>query len=140
MLDNGFIADGEVDFLGIRIGGNLDCEGGKFLNTNSFALLAESAEIKGSIVLRNGFIANGEVDLAGATVGGSLNCKGGQFFNSNTNRCALSGEGMRINGKLPQLAMIVRVKEVFFHCGKSMIRSGMWEQDRGLDCRHMHKP
>ena len=38
--------------------------------------------------------------------------------------------GMTINGKLPQRAMIVRVKEVFFHCGKSMIRSGMWEPDR----------
>jgi uncharacterized protein len=37
---------------------------------------------------------------------------------------------MIINGKLPQLAMIVRVKEVFFHCGKSMIRSGMWEPAR----------
>ena len=38
--------------------------------------------------------------------------------------------GMAINGKLPQLAMIVRVKEAFFHCGKSMIRSGMWEPPR----------
>jgi hypothetical protein len=37
---------------------------------------------------------------------------------------------MIINGKLPQLAMIVRVNEVFFHCGKSMIRSGMWEPGR----------
>jgi hypothetical protein len=38
--------------------------------------------------------------------------------------------GMIIHGKLPHLAMIVRVKEVFFHCGKSMIRSGTWEPDR----------
>jgi uncharacterized protein len=37
---------------------------------------------------------------------------------------------MIINAKLPQLAMIVCVKEVFFHCGKSMIRSGMWEPER----------
>jgi predicted pyridoxine 5'-phosphate oxidase superfamily flavin-nucleotide-binding protein len=37
---------------------------------------------------------------------------------------------MEVNGKLPDLAMIVRVKEAFFHCGKSMIRSGMWEPDR----------
>ena len=39
-------------------------------------------------------------------------------------------EGMAVGGKLPDLAMIVRVREAFFHCGKSMIRSGMWEPDR----------
>src|SRR5207249_663027 len=37
---------------------------------------------------------------------------------------------MTVNGKAPDLAMIVRVREAFFHCGKSMIRSGMWEPDR----------
>ena len=38
--------------------------------------------------------------------------------------------GMAVSGKLPDLAMIVHVKEAFFHCGKSMILSGMWEPDR----------
>jgi predicted pyridoxine 5'-phosphate oxidase superfamily flavin-nucleotide-binding protein len=37
---------------------------------------------------------------------------------------------MAVNGKLPELALLVRVREAFFHCGKSMIRSGMWEPDR----------
>jgi len=37
---------------------------------------------------------------------------------------------MSVNEKVPDLAMIVRVREAFFHCGKSMIRSGMWEPDR----------
>jgi uncharacterized protein len=39
-------------------------------------------------------------------------------------------QGMAIHGKLPDLALLVRVREAFFHCGKSMIRSGMWEPDR----------
>ena len=39
-------------------------------------------------------------------------------------------ERMAVNGKLPELALLVRVREAFFHCGKSMIRSGMWEPDR----------
>ncbi|GEP61534.1 hypothetical protein RSO01_87000 [Reyranella soli] len=39
-------------------------------------------------------------------------------------------ESMEINGKLPDLALLVRVREAFFHCGKSMIRSRMWEPDR----------
>lgn len=37
---------------------------------------------------------------------------------------------MVVNGKLPQLALLVQVREAFFHCGKSMIRSGMWEPEK----------
>src|SRR4029077_1270011 len=37
---------------------------------------------------------------------------------------------MTVNGKAPDLATIVRVREAFFHCGKPMIRSGMWEPER----------
>jgi PPOX class probable FMN-dependent enzyme len=36
---------------------------------------------------------------------------------------------MAVNGKVPDLALIVHVKEAFFHCGKAMIRSGMWEPE-----------
>jgi len=39
-------------------------------------------------------------------------------------------ESMSVNGKLPDLALLVRVREAFFHCGKSMIRSRMWEPDK----------
>ena len=39
-------------------------------------------------------------------------------------------EQMALNGKTPRIAMLVHVREAFFHCGKSMIRSGMWEPDR----------
>jgi hypothetical protein len=37
---------------------------------------------------------------------------------------------MAVNGKTPTLALLVRVKEAFFHCGKSMMRSGMWEPEK----------
>lgn len=39
-------------------------------------------------------------------------------------------EAMAVEGKPPVLAMLVRVEEAFFHCGKAMIRSGMWEPER----------
>jgi uncharacterized protein len=39
-------------------------------------------------------------------------------------------EAMAVQGKRPDLALVVRVKEAFFHCGKSMIRSGLWEPER----------
>ena len=36
---------------------------------------------------------------------------------------------MVVNGHRPDLALLVRVEEAFFHCGKSMIRSRMWQPD-----------
>jgi len=36
---------------------------------------------------------------------------------------------MAIQNKAPQLALLVRVNEAFFHCGKSMIRSRLWQPD-----------
>lgn len=39
-------------------------------------------------------------------------------------------ETMSVKGKLPRFAIIVRVEEAMFHCGKSMIRSNMWNPDK----------
>jgi PPOX class probable FMN-dependent enzyme len=43
-------------------------------------------------------------------------------------------ESMRVNDRLPNLAIIVRVEEVFFHCAKAFRRSHLWDpahlQDR----------
>jgi PPOX class probable FMN-dependent enzyme len=38
-------------------------------------------------------------------------------------------ESMAVGDKVPTLALLVRVREAMFHCGKSMIRSHMWEPD-----------
>jgi PPOX class probable FMN-dependent enzyme len=39
-------------------------------------------------------------------------------------------EQMALNGKTPRIAMLVYVREAFFHCGKSMIRSGRPSNER----------
>ena len=36
---------------------------------------------------------------------------------------------MAVMDKVPTLALVVHVQEAMFHCGKSMIRSHMWEPD-----------
>jgi len=36
-------------------------------------------------------------------------------------------EKMAVNGKLPQLATVVTVERVFFHCAKCMMRSHLWD-------------
>lgn len=37
---------------------------------------------------------------------------------------------MAVKGRTPDLALVVRIDEAFFHCGKSIIRSGLWEPER----------
>jgi len=35
-----------------------------------------------------------------------------------------------IKGRVPDFAVIVRVEEAFYHCGKSIIRSRLWQPDQ----------
>lgn len=36
-------------------------------------------------------------------------------------------QGMAIDGRVPDLALVVQVREAFFHCAKCMVRSHLWE-------------
>jgi uncharacterized protein len=38
-----------------------------------------------------------------------------------------------LDGRVPNLALIVRVREAYFHCGKSLIRSRMWDPSSRVD-------
>ena len=37
---------------------------------------------------------------------------------------------MAINGRVPEFAIVVDVEEAFFHCGKAVLRSGLWKPDK----------
>lgn len=37
---------------------------------------------------------------------------------------------MVVNGHRPDLAILVRVAEAFYHCGKAVVRSGLWEPEK----------
>lgn len=37
---------------------------------------------------------------------------------------------MAVNGKLPDFALAVRVREAFFHCAKCIVRSNLWSADK----------
>jgi len=39
-------------------------------------------------------------------------------------------EQMAVNGKLPSLAVVVRVEAAFIHCAKCVIRSHLWESEQ----------
>jgi PPOX class probable FMN-dependent enzyme len=42
-------------------------------------------------------------------------------------------ERMAMQGKVPDLALVVTVEQAFIHCGKCMIRSRLWEGDAWPD-------
>jgi len=37
-----------------------------------------------------------------------------------------------VNGKLPRSGFLVTVEEVYFHCGKALIRSDLWNPDKRI--------
>jgi hypothetical protein len=89
-LNNGFEADGGVDFDDATIGKNLNCSDGLFTHSNSIALTMERASVKGNVLLCDGFSAEGQVNLSDATIDGYLDCASGKngrirFYNTQTN-------------------------------------------------------
>lgn len=42
-------------------------------------------------------------------------------------------ETMSVNHRIPEIAILVRVEEAFYHCGKAVIRSGMWQPEKWAD-------
>ncbi|MDX6750923.1 pyridoxamine 5'-phosphate oxidase family protein [Geminicoccaceae bacterium 1502E] len=39
-------------------------------------------------------------------------------------------EPLAVQGRMPTSALLVEVEEVYFHCGKAMIRSSLWDPER----------
>ena len=46
-----------------------------------------------------------------------------------TNNPALL-EPLAVNGKVPRSAILVTAEEIYFHCGKALIRSDLWNPDK----------
>ena len=44
---------------------------------------------------------------------------------------------MAVNGRMPKLAIVVEVAEVFLHCAKAFRRSGLWDPEARQDRREM---
>jgi sRNA-binding regulator protein Hfq len=87
---NGFVANGMVRMFAAKIGGNLECDGGKFHNPaqagiagSGMALNLEGAGIAGAVYLRNKFGAEGHVRLYSTQIEGDLEFEGATFESLN---------------------------------------------------------
>jgi hypothetical protein len=79
-LRDRFEAGVTVDLGGARVGGQLACDGGRFLAAEGRALNCDAARIGADVFLSDGFEALAEVNLVGAEIGGQLACDGGRFL------------------------------------------------------------
>ncbi len=77
-LRDHFQATGRVRLNYAKIGGNLECQSGKF-ESPAGALSLDGAQVKGNVFLSNNFQAIGPVRLYGTKVGGNLECQNGSF-------------------------------------------------------------
>jgi hypothetical protein len=91
-LSNGFHAEGEVRLLGARIGSDLDCERGTFINPSGDALSADRMNVRGDVFLRNEFYAEGVVRLPGAQIGGDLACNDSTFTKLDARAATVKGD------------------------------------------------
>jgi PPOX class probable FMN-dependent enzyme len=41
--------------------------------------------------------------------------------------------GLSVNGKLPKAGLVITVQEAFFHCGKALKRSHLWDASRQIE-------
>jgi hypothetical protein len=88
----GCIADGGVELRHTHIGGDLDCDGARFIAApDAQALDADMANVGGQVSLASGFHAEGEVRMTNAVVGGDIGCNNGHFLNPTGNALCLDG-------------------------------------------------
>lgn len=97
-LNGGFYATGKVWLNNARVGGNLQCGGGKFLPSEGGSLSFDCAEILGAVFLNNGFYSKGLVRFSGAKIGANLECTYGKFLPNSAE--ALQFDGAKINGSV----------------------------------------
>ncbi len=97
--DKPFHATGEVNLVGAKIEGQLDCSGGRFeVEPGKTALDGNALIVGADVFLRDGFHAMGGVNLVRARIEGNLGCQGATF--ENANRTALCLDSARVEAGL----------------------------------------
>jgi len=138
LLFRGFAVTEGVELDDAKIGGNLDCEAGKFQNSSGPAISADGLRVQGSVYMRarrigassSPFQANNEVRMLGAHIRGDLDCSGGLFEANNgralsADRLVVEGEvclrsGFRANGEVRLLGGQLRGN---LDCAQSMFHN-----------------
>jgi hypothetical protein len=91
LMNEGFIAEGEVYLTNANIADEIDLEGATLINPQGRALSAERLVIGDSVLCTKGFAALGAVDLSDSKIGGSLDFTGALLHEPAGNTLNLRG-------------------------------------------------
>lgn len=97
LMRNKFKAEGEVRFMGARIGQDVDLSDSSFRNELAVALVMANAEIGGQMIT-DGAKVLGQMQLQGARVGRNLDFRGGEFTHRTTARGDVYGRAIDATG------------------------------------------
>ncbi|MCH8013310.1 MAG: hypothetical protein IH823_00715 [Candidatus Dadabacteria bacterium] len=97
-IRHGFRCLGGIRLSGVKVGGNLECNGGEVMNEQGIALYADSIKVSGGAFFRDGFKAQGTVRFVGGSVGGNFEATGSQFINEGNDSLTL--DGVRVGGSV----------------------------------------
>jgi hypothetical protein len=101
LLDEGFLATGEVVLEGSTITKRLTCNRGRIENKAGVALNLDGVDCLGKVFLGRRFTAQGEVRLVGAKIRDELTCTGGTFDGRHgPGRTALCANGLICDGSV----------------------------------------
>jgi hypothetical protein len=89
-------ATGGVSFSQAKIGGDLQCSSATLANEGADALVAQDAQVGGTVWLDEGFSATGWVSLLRAKIGGDLQCSSATLANEGGD--ALYAEDAQVGG------------------------------------------
>jgi hypothetical protein len=103
LLCCGFESNGAVMLWNSSIGGDLVFVGGRFINPDNAAIVADETEIAGDVGLgeynpttHGKFESNGAVQFEGARIGGTFAVNGARFLGARTERHGLFAGGMTV--------------------------------------------
>lgn len=109
LFSRGFEAVGVVSLYGEKIGRELDCKGGTFINPGWVALNADQMEVQGCVFQstkeseyssdpQDRFRAYGQVRLIDTSIGGNLDCRGGSLKHLDPHEPCLRVERIKVGG------------------------------------------
>jgi hypothetical protein len=115
-LSGSFLGDGGVYFDNAKIGGEVNCAGGRFRNRTEdgtgVALACENAEIAQDAVLTDGHCSEGSVSFCGAKIGGALDGMRGALLNRTED-----GTGRALHCAFTEIKQSVRLSDGFLSEG-----------------------
>ena len=95
LMNEGFVAEGEVFLTNANVADEIDLEGATLLNPHGHALRAERLVVGDSVLCTKGFAAVGAVDLADSNIGGNLDFSGAFLHEPVGNTLNLRGVNAR---------------------------------------------